>query len=68
VHADRREYGKQLFIKSSEIEAEKLFRILLLAILKTIGQHKSVTVRRYVARKRANRILSCLFSFIASYK
>ena len=46
---------------------EKLFRILLLAILYILGQHGSVTAGRYVAQERNSKFLSFLFSFMASY-
>jgi hypothetical protein len=45
IHPDgipriRSEYRKQLVVKSINIETEKLFRILLLAILRTFDQHR----------------------------
>jgi hypothetical protein len=41
----------QLFIKRIQIEAEKLFRILVLAVLYTIGQHRSITEGRVLGTK-----------------
>ena len=55
----------QLFVKRVEVQAEKLFCILLLVVLYT-GQHISVTIGRYVVRERTSKPLSFLFSFIAS--
>ena len=46
--ANRSEQRKQLFVKRVKVQTKKLFRILLLAILYTLYQHKSVTGGRYV--------------------
>ena len=43
---NRTKQGKQLLIKYVEVEAEELFRILLLAILYISDQHESVTEAR----------------------
>ena len=43
---NRSKQRKQLLIKYVEVEAEELFRILLLAILYISDQHESVTEAR----------------------
>ena len=62
---DRSEWPEQLLVKRVEVETEKLFRVLLLAILYILRQHGSE--QRNVAQERTSKCLSCLFSFIASY-
>ena len=53
---NRRKQGKQLLIKYVEVEAEELFRILLLAILYISDQHESVTEARILITRTHQQI------------